>query len=297
MGRDTPTSSAISVGDPVRGQQHNPGPRQTRPDRTRPRPGLQQLTITRSQAQRLRAQSSFSRISLSNYFRRAALELLRERLRWLVVLCDGVSKDPILVPSGEQQPKIQTRHILHARQTEQDALNEFAGKSRESSRAARGARSDAPAYHQVKLAPPSASVAPAGQVDQVGKGRRRRSADLVSGMNREGPAESELPRPQQAPGSDRRRITAGHGRSLIRRRFPLSRQTTRRPARGSWAPTLMMVCRIRTAGQGLQNRKAATFFGMPSSRKNAAKPSTRESDSSSFPIGRLLQRIFRNRET
>src|SRR3954451_2079956 len=69
--------SNLGVGDPVRGQQHNPGPlRQTRPDRTRPRPRLQQLTITRSQAQRLRAHSSFSRISLSNYFRRAALGAL-----------------------------------------------------------------------------------------------------------------------------------------------------------------------------------------------------------------------------
>jgi len=66
--------SNLGVGHPVRGQQHNPGPlRQTRPDRTRPRPRLQQLTITRSQAQRLRARSSFSRMSLSNYFRRAAL--------------------------------------------------------------------------------------------------------------------------------------------------------------------------------------------------------------------------------
>ncbi len=66
--------SNLGVGHPVRSQQHNPGPlRQTRPDRTRPRPGLQQLTLTRSKAQRLRAHPSFSRTSLSNYFRRAAL--------------------------------------------------------------------------------------------------------------------------------------------------------------------------------------------------------------------------------
>ena len=55
----------LGVGDPIGGEQHDPGPlRQTRSDRGRPRPGLQQLTITRPQAQRLRAHPSFSRIPL-----------------------------------------------------------------------------------------------------------------------------------------------------------------------------------------------------------------------------------------
>ena len=64
----------LGVGHPVGGQQHDPRSlRQTGPDRARPDPRLQQLTITRSKAQRSRAHSSFSRTPLSNYFRRAAL--------------------------------------------------------------------------------------------------------------------------------------------------------------------------------------------------------------------------------
>ena len=72
--RHTDPLSDLGVGHPIGGQQHDPRTlRQTGPDRARPGPRLQQLTITRSKAQRLRAHPSFSRTPLSNYFRRAAL--------------------------------------------------------------------------------------------------------------------------------------------------------------------------------------------------------------------------------
>jgi hypothetical protein len=54
----------------------------------------------------------------------AAISLLRDRLRWLLVLCDGVSRDPILVTSGEQEPRRRPHHIVHSRQNQQDALDE-----------------------------------------------------------------------------------------------------------------------------------------------------------------------------
>ena len=101
-----------------------------------------------------------------------------------MVLCDGVSKDPILVPSVSSNPRSRPATSCTQRQTEQDALNEFAGKLVNPPERHVAHVRMPPAYHQVKLAPPSASVAPAGQVDQVRKGRRRSITDLVSGMNR-----------------------------------------------------------------------------------------------------------------
>jgi hypothetical protein len=96
----------------------------------------------------------------------SAIELLRERLRWLLILCDGVSRKPIMVASGEQQPG--TRHIVHPRQTEQDALNEFAGKLVHPKWYVAHVRTPQ-SYHRVKLAGPLASIAPPFQVDQVRK--------------------------------------------------------------------------------------------------------------------------------
>jgi hypothetical protein len=137
----------------------------------------------------------------------AAIELLRERLRWLVVLCDGVSKDPILVTSGEQQPSIRTRHILHPRQTEQDALNEFAGKLVHPPERHVAHVRMPQAYHQVKLAAPSASTAPDSQVEQVRKRSQEEYHRRDLWPEPGPPGEPELPRPEQAPGSERRRIT------------------------------------------------------------------------------------------
>ncbi len=55
-------------------------------------------------------------------------ESLRYRLRWLYPLCDGLRAEPILIATGESRPRIRPSHIVHARQTEQDALNELAAR-------------------------------------------------------------------------------------------------------------------------------------------------------------------------
>jgi hypothetical protein len=131
----------------------------------------------------------------------AAIELLRERLRWLLILCDGVARKPIKVASGEQQPR--TRHIVHPRQAEQDALNEFAGKLVHPKRYVAHVRMP-DSYHRVKLAAPMKKIAPPSQVDEV----RKRSQEEYHVPSRcgepETPAEQELPPRQQAPGSGRR---------------------------------------------------------------------------------------------
>jgi hypothetical protein len=56
--------------------------------------------------------------------RHEALCVLRDRLRCLFVLCQGLAMEPILVPSGQQERKLTL--IVHAQQTWQDARNEFA---------------------------------------------------------------------------------------------------------------------------------------------------------------------------
>ena len=77
--RHTNPLGDLGVGDPIGGQQHDPRSlRQAGTDRTRTGSRLQQLTITRSKAQRLRAHPSFSRTPPSNYFRRAALASVNE---------------------------------------------------------------------------------------------------------------------------------------------------------------------------------------------------------------------------
>lgn len=50
----------------------------------------------------------------------------RQRLWCLLTLCDGLSNDPILVPSGQERPRKRVQVIVHPRQSEQDARNELA---------------------------------------------------------------------------------------------------------------------------------------------------------------------------
>jgi hypothetical protein len=49
----------------------------------------------------------------------------RLRLQFLVWLCEGLYKSPVMVASGEHQPNMRTRQIVHQPQSQQDALNEF----------------------------------------------------------------------------------------------------------------------------------------------------------------------------
>jgi hypothetical protein len=57
-----------------------------------------------------------------------AIEKLRERMRLLLIIADGLQRQPVLVTTGEQKPRPTRRHIVHSGQTYADALNEFAAK-------------------------------------------------------------------------------------------------------------------------------------------------------------------------
>jgi hypothetical protein len=57
-----------------------------------------------------------------------SIDFVRQRLRWLWILWDGIRRNPVLVPSGEQEPRPVTRTIVHPGQTYADAINEFAAK-------------------------------------------------------------------------------------------------------------------------------------------------------------------------
>jgi hypothetical protein len=121
------------------------------------------------------------------------IDKLRQRLRWLWILYEGLAKDPVLIPSGEQQPRMRTRHIVHPAQPQQDALNEFAGQlvnpPEQYIAHVRMPRS----YHRVKLAAPLRSIAPGHQVEEV----RRRSQEEYHAPARwdEPESPSMLPRP------------------------------------------------------------------------------------------------------
>jgi hypothetical protein len=56
------------------------------------------------------------------------IRVFRERVRWLWILCDGLQRIPVEVPSGSHRPRIVSRTVLHSGQTQQDALNEFTAK-------------------------------------------------------------------------------------------------------------------------------------------------------------------------
>jgi hypothetical protein len=116
-----------------------------------------------------------------------------------------------VVPSGEQQPNIRTHHIVHPRQTEQDALNEFAGKLVHPPERHVAHIRMPHSYHRVKLVGPMASVAPPFQVDRVRKRSQEeyQTPDLrdeveppLIGEETEGRRISRRPRSQPDPAQD-----------------------------------------------------------------------------------------------
>jgi hypothetical protein len=126
---------------------------------------------------------------------------LRQRLRWLWILYEGLAKNPVRTPSGEQQPRMRTRHIVHPAQPQQDALNEFAAQLVNPPEQYVAHVRMPHSYHKVKLAPPMSATAPPFQVDQVRK-RSQEEYHASGSFNEQEPAP-----PQQAPDSDPRRIT------------------------------------------------------------------------------------------
>jgi hypothetical protein len=85
---------------------------------------------------------------------REALDILRQRLRWLLILADGLERSPLWVASGQQQPRRTKRHIVHSAQTHADALNEVAGKLVHPPKRYVAHVRKPQKYHQVKLRPP-----------------------------------------------------------------------------------------------------------------------------------------------
>src|SRR4051794_28595513 len=83
-----------------------------------------------------------------------SIDFARQRLRWLWILWDGVRRHPVLVPSGEQEPRRTKRHIVHGAQTHADALNEVAGRLVHPPKRYVAHVRHPQEYHQVKLRPP-----------------------------------------------------------------------------------------------------------------------------------------------
>jgi hypothetical protein len=91
-----------------------------------------------------------------------SIDILRERVRLLLILCEGVERSPLRVLSGEQQPRKTTRHIMHSGQTHADALAELAGRLVYPPQRYVAHVRQPQQYHQVKLRPPLAGGEGAG---------------------------------------------------------------------------------------------------------------------------------------
>ena len=61
-------------------------------------------------------------------YRRQSIAIFRERLRCILVVCEGLIREPILEVSGQERDRYRQVVINHPEQNEQDALTEFAGK-------------------------------------------------------------------------------------------------------------------------------------------------------------------------
>jgi hypothetical protein len=88
--------------------------------------------------------------------RRDLIGVFRERIRCLVVICNGLKKEPILVDSGQQKDHYKEVVINHPEQNQQDAQNEFASRLVNPDEDEDWiAHVKLPiGYHAVKLAPP-----------------------------------------------------------------------------------------------------------------------------------------------
>lgn len=98
-------------------------------------------------------------------------EVLGRRLHALLVLCEKLSSDPILVPSGQQKARIRTHLVVHPRQPELDARNELAGRLVNPRKEyVAHARLPGGQYHEAELSKPVSGV---GDFDQLEEVRRR----------------------------------------------------------------------------------------------------------------------------
>jgi hypothetical protein len=133
-------------------------------------------------------------------------EYARLRLQFLVWLCEGLYKSPVMVQSGEQQPRMRTHQILHQPQSQQDALNEFMAELVNPPEPYVAHVRMAQRYHRTKLNAPVAAQANAERIVVV----RERSQKLYRADD-DGPengagAAAPLPSPPSGPGLGGQRI-------------------------------------------------------------------------------------------
>ena len=138
--------------------------------------------------------------------RNEARDILRQRLRWLVILAKGLERSPLWVTNGQQQPRRTKRHIVHGGQTHADALAELAGRLVHPPQRYVAHVRQPQQYHQVKLRPPLEGEDGAGgpgtnptQPDDI-RTRSRALYDTSAGENTVIP----LPQPEQP---EPRRVT------------------------------------------------------------------------------------------
>jgi hypothetical protein len=132
----------------------------------------------------------------------------RLRLQFLVWLCEGLYKNPVLVLSGEQQPRRRTRHIVHQSQTQQDALNEFAAQLVNPPEPYVAHIRMPQRYHRTKLSTPVAVDVNAAQILAV----RKRSQELYRIDPDDDSGAGALATPPSPPSGP------GHGTGRIGRR-------------------------------------------------------------------------------
>jgi hypothetical protein len=104
-------------------------------------------------------------------------EVLGRRLHALLVLCEKLSSDPILVPSGQQKARIRTHLVVHPRQAEQDARNELAGRLVNPPKEyVAHVRFPGGRYHETEFSKPVSGV---GDFDQLEEVRRRSQSECA----------------------------------------------------------------------------------------------------------------------
>jgi len=110
--------------------------------------------------------------------------------RWLSILCEGLADEPVRMETANMRPRIRTHTVLHARQTVQDAINEFALRLVTHPDRFMGHIKQPQEYHFTRLMAPVAG----SMSDERVEGVRQRSQQLY-GM----PDPRQVPPPEAGP--------------------------------------------------------------------------------------------------
>jgi hypothetical protein len=127
---------------------------------------------------------------------RQTVEVMGQRFDALLILCEGLSADPLLVESGQQKARTRMQLVVHPRQPEQDARNELAGRLVNPSKDyVAHIRLPGSRYHEVKLSAPVSGIGNFEQLEEVRRRSRTESAtsreEVVSNGLDESPRDEE----------------------------------------------------------------------------------------------------------